>query len=800
MRVCEVLFPPQTNVWRFNPSIAWVKDDLYVMCYRTIRYALPDGITMHPWELWAGKAQKYSKVPDSNTQARELVQDNLVKSDAENISRNHRASLGPAFTSNFTLLFESQFATDTHHDGTSVTFIRIPSHFTSAFMLAQEGIVDLFGDEMNHDCRVQYIPQTRSYKLTYNGFIRKQCNNPSGIPDICMLTRDMGLSSDGSTRNVVTLSDERYCSARYVEHFKSRTEKNWSYIVGRENDTYIYQLARQITFVQGTTGNAFHTTCDVMGDLMDRYGHRHFIFSPGTPTVQWGAGYLSCGHLKVAYKDKDMPAFPVRLQRLLDSKLNSLGKLHGKFLYFMFFMRLDSSLNVTHLSNAFIPTDTNETSHSPFALVFPCGLHVNNSNHSVIVSYGEGDVRCKLLTLSNQEMHRLLVPVNAITPGNYDFYLTSTCPRKIAAFGYYNRNNTGDDCFKYVLSCICKKWCPGTTITFINPDEHEELDNDISLVVIGGGDIVSTYFTDRIRDCVLRRGVYTKAVMLSVGTPYPSAIKPLSLNFVQYTITRNIRDTSLLADATNAPCDYFPDMVHLLPHFISNPTDDHKIEQLKSRAEGRLLVAFCLTRTIFHPDYSADYFNMLYKLARVILRLTVFDRVHAVLIPFGVHKQSDKENDVKFNKQLAVMMHGNGVRHFSVIQPDTCNYDFNNPEKYISYIDQTLSHMDFAVCARFHAHVFCMNRDVPFVSLGTTRKVRELLRQWDLSHVSFVDNFEISPIMAPVDFDIQCLYDHVSRYLSTRETLKLHIAGRREHTDASSHGFMRVIVTLFNTM
>jgi hypothetical protein len=398
MRVCEILFPPQPDVWRFNPSIWKIRDDLFAMCYRSIRKH--DAVIEHPWQLWEDLQAKTHP-----NQSRKCGSHNFA------FENESRLELGPGLVYGHS---DVQTPANANHDSTYLTVVRIPSDFRQPYIHVQEGI-ELFGNEMNRDCRIQQ-GSPNVYKLTYNGIITS---------DMCMLTRDMTIPLDApicDTLRNVSMTKEQYCCAHYADKYKREVEKNWSYVVSSVRDTYIYRLQRDVTIIHGDTGEQVFTRCDAIGDLMDAYGHENFVFSLGSPTVPWGdAGYVTVGHLKIAYNT--MPKVPPRLHHLVD-KFGPLQKLHNKFLYFMFFVRLDKCFNVTHLSNAFIPTDATRTSHYPFALVFPCGLYVDQSNNSALVSYGEGDVRCKIMKLYSHEIHRLLVPVGAITPTNYDYYIS----------------------------------------------------------------------------------------------------------------------------------------------------------------------------------------------------------------------------------------------------------------------------------------------------------------------------------------------------------------------------------------
>lgn len=44
-----------------------------------------------------------------------------------------------------------------------------------------------------------------------------------------------------------------------------------------------------------------------------------------------------------------------------------------------------------------------------------------------------------------------------------------------------------------------------------------------------------------------------------------------------------------------------------------------------------------------------------------------------------------------------------------------------------------ISHLDFAICVRFHAHIFCSITGCPFISIANTRKVDLFLQEEGLN-------------------------------------------------------------------
>ena len=88
--------------------------------------------------------------------------------------------------------------------------------------------------------------------------------------------------------------------------------------------------------------------------------------------------------------------------------------LHGD-LYFMFFYLFDEKGRILSISNIFLPEYTNR----PFALCF--AMSVIEDGEYYIVSYGEGDARCRLIRLDKKRVIRMLQSINTVTSSSLRF-------------------------------------------------------------------------------------------------------------------------------------------------------------------------------------------------------------------------------------------------------------------------------------------------------------------------------------------------------------------------------------------
>lgn len=755
MHVMCLNFSSGRNMYVFNPSLAHLSEDTFLLVYRVIHYDLHADVDVHPWKMWCDATRLISKYrPD-------MIRNGRVVTPCK-----YRRELGAdacvAFDGELCVVRKDAV----EMDGTGACLLHIHEDASRPRVAIGSMLSSVFRDEMNQDCRVQW--NAGRLMLTYNGFIR----HDEGV-QACMLTRDVYFHARSHSMYV---SSERYCCNGYVSRFGKRTEKNWSYVCDEEARTprYVYSLAGSVALLDVNSGHMWHTCSRILNDIHTTFG-RSLLLSLGTPTQRWRSGWLSVGHAKLEYGRATSPR-AVQFVRDLKRRYGAGMRMHGKYVYLMFAILLDDGMTLTHMSNAFIPTDRADT-HLPYSLVFPCGLHVSG-NDSIIVSYGEGDTRSKLLFLSATELQRLLIPAAKLTAENYDFYVMDNAGCKVQVFGYYHRHNTGDDCFSVVLRYLNDAYWKGS-IKFSNPYDVSEIDNDTDTVIIGGGDIINPYFIDKIKALMEKHGGIRRALVVSVGTPYLDCIPAGYLDFAHHVMTRNERDVSFLASKTRAPVEFYPDMVHLLSTALRG-TVPPEVPAHQTGHGTRIKLGFCLTRTMYHKKYEKEYFDLLCKYADVVELLVRHENCSVALIPFGINRNNDKENDTKLNQQLATLLRD--TPHVTCVEPTDECCDTSDPSKYAAYLDALIGELDVAVCARFHAHVICLNHCVPVVSVATTRKVRELMHQWQLQAYQFP--MAVSELYSPIDMNAPSLYTTIVAAIRDRHTIRKFLRKHKTRVDA----------------
>ena len=176
-----------------------------------------------------------------------------------------------------------------------------------------------------------------------------------------------------------------------------RIEKNWTPYEYNNDLFFIYDLTEEKVFKFATD------SCDIykpgkpdtlVKKLISKVGKPSFKLSGGTPLVEMTnpdyGPYLGVGHIKMKISEfKELfPTFQEIEPKFL---------MHHSLVYFMFFYTYDhTNTKVTKISKMFICHSGNE-GIEPYLLQFPCGIEYINGD--ILVSYGEGDDRCKLLKI-----------------------------------------------------------------------------------------------------------------------------------------------------------------------------------------------------------------------------------------------------------------------------------------------------------------------------------------------------------------------------------------------------------------
>jgi polysaccharide pyruvyl transferase WcaK-like protein len=285
-------------------------------------------------------------------------------------------------------------------------------------------------------------------------------------------------------------------------------------------------------------------------------------------------------------------------------------------------------------------------------------------------------------------------------------------------FGYYNKDNYGDDVFEYVLE---KYITPGLVIKNIDELKCTDL-TKYDKVLVGCGDVVNEYFLSPENLDILSK-CKAPVIFIGIGIQYIDYI--YSLDVGDYYLMRNKTDCNLLRDRYPGNVAYIPD----LAHFLSSQV----VYKAKRQTEA-LKIGICIPYPwIAQNDSRARMFYG--KIVSLVKDLQISHNV--VYIPFDT-SNTVKNSDLVLGKMLK---ESTGIE--SIV----------NPSKDIQGMLDIFSSMDLIIASRFHSVILSIVTRTPFISLFTSEKILKLKRDLPASvHSCFfkLEQLDGEPINIPI--------------------------------------------------
>ncbi len=621
MRIIEItdlLTTGLPNYYVFNPSVLHLCDNIYLIAYRVISYDIP--MQYHPWKIWDNGYKFFPVKPH------EKYRDRLGPARVCELKSNSLVQTGPEVDT--TALAVATF------DGENFTI--------------RHNICDLFPNEMNQDARLVYCDNI--YSLIYNVF------ENDGIKLRC---RDFTISISPDYSGQICFGPERYL----FDHKYRNVEKHCAFALTRGEIMYSMG-AQQETIVDGRM-QARRVKCfDYLFDKFDK----DILISLSTSLVKYKSGFIGCGHAKVLYKKS-----PPEMMKFVDiSKIHT----HGKYIYYMYLYETNAAGRILRASPMFIPTINDN--HLPYLLAMPISLTTIGDNY--LISYGEGDCKCKCLILSPGEIAYLLRQTNM------PCFLTEKMV--VNHVGYWGKFNCGDDAFMDVFKHLYQAG-PHQAIF------AETYSDNVHINVLGGGDVINDYFA--------KLPIPNNTIAVSVGIPYEEFITRLKHFRAVY--LRNEADYKKLI--SQPKINYAPDLAFLMPKVYGKPAIARTGSSVKS-------IGIILARTYYNKDFPELYDDFCGQIAQ-FAESAHSDGFHLVFIPFCINQRKPGEDD-------------NIIIRDVVAKLSFCPETFRAGSNYVKDTYFKISQMNFNICSRFHSHIFSTIHNVPFISLTCGRKCIEYMR------------------------------------------------------------------------
>ena len=301
--------------------------------------------------------------------------------------------------------------------------------------------------------------------------------------------------------------------------------------------------------------------------------------------------------------------------------------------------------------------------------------------------------------------------------------------------GYYFKKNYGDDLLLDVAKkLLTPKYCSGVSfntqiigIDRIDNNNISELCNWSDKIILFGGEVINDYFLDKLISMKqyafynYKKNIKLYAIGVSCNTVYSYITNKLDI--FEVIVFRNDKDYSeFLPRLTNYYSKSLPDPVFLLKPEKKNTG----ILARLTRKDKQISVAFFLSQTVKPTD---EYIQNIANL----IRHWQFHGALVYLLTMCNNDLSKTENDILIN--TAVYEQLNFSERENIILID-------NPALIFNYL-QTI---DYAVCWRFHSHIFCIQYGIPFLSISNTPKVINILNENGLTDLSYIDKNLINGI------------------------------------------------------
>jgi hypothetical protein len=290
---------------------------------------------------------------------------------------------------------------------------------------------------------------------------------------------------------------------------------------------------------------------------------------------------------------------------------------------------------------------------------------------------------------------------------------------KILITGYYNRNNYGDDMYHYAFPKIFKN----QEITFIDINKLPQLKQsniDFDLIILGGGDVMTPFFLNIFNKWYYENNLESiPCHSYSMGIPYLSILESGEMDIFDFFVCRNKADTKLLKKRYgDKHAIYLPDFV-----FIEQVTKINKFTLLSrtKNTNTNPIVSIFLAKPCINDV-------ILNKLANFINKYDT--KYNFIAYPLNTNKNNINENDYS----QSIELHRKAPK-LNIIS-DKLDFD-----KIIYLFKKSY----FSICVRLHAHIFSIIAETPFISIYSTRKVRNLL-----------DDFELNKLGTPLI--LECTY------------------------------------------
>jgi polysaccharide pyruvyl transferase WcaK-like protein len=327
----------------------------------------------------------------------------------------------------------------------------------------------------------------------------------------------------------------------------------------------------------------------------------------------------------------------------------------------------------------------------------------------------------------------------------------------ILVFGYYFRDNFGDDLFKYTF----EKYIFGVTtpnnatpkynLIFKNIedlDKNTHIYSTIDKVIIGGGDIINNFFLNDNNINLFRTyfGLENTQPIpiyfISVGLTYPGMISAMDIG--DYFFMRNNTDYNLIKNRYTSK--YTSDIPDIGFNLLKEPSLVNWNKPIAPVGGANpLKIGICIPYTWVAKQSNENVF--LNQICTFVQTLASNKNYQITLLPFDTSIDPNN-SDIILNKTIQSKI-GNGNNN---------NIFYLNPQQNSNVSDMInyFKHFDLVFASRFHSVVLSIITNTPFISIYSTPKIYNLMNDIKIKYPNLSKLFvklNLDENNVPLDLD-----------------------------------------------
>lgn len=361
--------------------------------------------------------------------------------------------------------------------------------------------------------------------------------------------------------------------------------------------------------------------------------------------------------------------------------------------------------------------------------------------------------------------------------------------KRVLIFGYYNRQNWGDDVFEYVFRHHIFKDSSKYELIFKNLDnlnKDTDVYQTVDKVVIGGGDLINNYFFDDSKIVLFRQFFVNKPIyFVGIGLTYPNLISVMDIG--DFFFMRNKTDGSLVKNRyTDAYGKSIPDIAFNLldESSLINFNKPYRAKKDINKI-GIALPAPWLDNKGKRGERFVD------RICELALDLSRNHEVH--FIPFDT-SIGTSNSDIQMIMDIQEELNGKSDNIFYLIpnQQDDGKYNPISTNEMIEYFKA----LDLVVCGRFHATILSIITHTPFVCIHASTKLKNLRKDMKDIHGYFIEletDEKNKPIKFPKKQVMDTIRDVKNNYIPTLNKLKNYASQMKEDTDKFNSELLNLI-------